>query len=129
MFDLAERNATRRLSSSVGIVVAGSDPVRAIRSGDTAGLRPGSAEDLVPSATAARRRTGARRDRCGLHAPVDRRFHRSAGPEEARRTLSGSTGRYAGVFGFQRCSAMIDVQQLHKAFGDKIAVADVSFSA
>ena len=64
-----------------------------------------------------------------LHPEADRRIHRSTGSRQARRALPERARDYAGVRGLQRCTAVIEVQQLYKAFGDKIAVSDVSFSA
>src|SRR5262249_37043257 len=99
------------------------------RSGDAAALRRTGHAGPVQRAPARRARAGPQRDRPRLHPAPGRRVRRQARAEGARRDLRRRARPDAGVHELQRSRAMIEVSDLHKAFGSVVAVAGATFSA
>src|SRR5690606_32088799 len=99
------------------------------RPGDTAALRRRRGDVAAAFAPPGRQGPGPHPALARLHAAPGGRIRRNAGPGRPRNGLPRGAWRLALLPGFQRSRAMIEVLDLHKAFGKVKAVDGVSFRA
>src|SRR5690606_26862589 len=126
---LAEGPGRTRLPRAAAQRHADVAVVRPVRSGDAAALRRACRRRPVAFAAPGRQGPGPHPAGARLHAEADRPVPGFAGPPGPGRQLPGRAGRQPLLHQLQRSRAMIEVRDLHKAFGKVKAVDGVSFRA